>query len=122
MLPAMFWGMTAPWTLVASGAMCLWLMFSPAVLGSSGWAADVDHVAGALILTFAVISMAGVVRSARFFNAPLGLWVLLAPWLVDGHGAIAQWLDPIVGAIAVVLVLPRGRIVEKYGPWTRKIR
>jgi hypothetical protein len=87
--PAMSWGMTAPWTLVASAGIGLWLMFSPAVLGTHGGAADIGHVAGALVLTFSVIAMAEVVRPARFGNVFLGAWVLLSPWVAQGSGPSA---------------------------------
>jgi hypothetical protein len=117
----MFWGVTAPWTLVASAGIGLWLMFSPAVLGSHGGAADVDHVAGALVLTFSVIAMAEVVRPARFVNVLLGAWILLSPWVAQGSGTTARWLDPLAGLLVIALALPRGRLSDRYGRMTRKI-
>jgi uncharacterized membrane protein len=113
--PAMFWGVTAPWTLTASAAIGLWLMFSPAVLGSHGGAADVDHVAGALVLTFSVIAMAEVVRPVRFVNVFLGAWVLLSPWIAQGASTSARWLDALAGLAVVALALPRGSLSDRYG-------
>ena len=48
---ASIWGMSAPWTLVISALLGLWLMFVPAVLGNAAPLAHIDHLAGALLIT-----------------------------------------------------------------------
>jgi len=68
MLPAMVWGVTAPWTLLASTVLGVWVMFSPAVFQSQAAAADSDHLIDALVVTFAVIAFAEVGRALRFIN------------------------------------------------------
>ena len=64
-------GVSLPWTLVASIALGLWVMFSPSVYGSTGSAANSDYVTGALIVTVAAISTAEVIRAfGRGWCAP----------------------------------------------------
>ncbi|HEV8439507.1 MAG TPA: SPW repeat protein [Methylomirabilota bacterium] len=119
MLPAMTWGVTVPWSLLASAGLGVWLMFSPAVFGTQAAAADSDHLVGALVLTIAVISMAEVVRAGRFLNVVLGAWLVMAPWLLAGASPGAGWNDVVVGAAVVVLSIFRGAVYEHYGEWDR---
>jgi hypothetical protein len=72
MIPAMTWGVTVPWSLLASAGVGVWQMFSPSVFGTQAAAADNEHLVGALLVTIAVISMAEVVRAGRFLNLLLG--------------------------------------------------
>ncbi len=119
---ATVWGVILPWNLLASVAVGLWLMFGPAVLGSSASAAHSDHLLGALIVTVATIALADVGRAARFVNVLLGAWVMVSPWLLAGATASAVWNDAIVGGLVIVLSFPRGRIGERYGGFERFIR
>lgn len=116
-VPAMVWGVTAPWGLVAGCLLGLWLMFAPAVFGTAGALADSDHVIGALVLTTAAIAMAEVTRAGRFLNVLLGMWVALSPWLLDGATARAHWNAVIVGVLIAAVSIPSGRIRERYGNW-----
>jgi len=117
----MGWGVTAPWNLVASAALGIWLMFSPAVFGTQAGAADSDHLVGALITAVAVIVMAEVIRAGRFLNVLLGAWIIAAPWLLSGPGTTARWNDVLAGAIVILLSLPRGPVREQYAGWNRLI-
>jgi nucleoside-diphosphate-sugar epimerase len=115
-------GVTAPWTLVASCALGAWLMFSLAIFGAEGAIANSDHLIGALIITVAVCAMAEVARPLRFINLLFGLWLVAAPWLLEGVSKGATWNDVIVGVIIIGLSLPRGRrSAEHYGAWDRYV-
>jgi hypothetical protein len=116
-LPPAVWGVTLPWTLVASIAVGLWLMFAPAALGSEGQAAASDTVVGALIVTTAAISTAEVIRSVRFVNILFAVWLLTAPWVLEGGSSVGLWSDTIAAGALVILTLPRGRVRERYGAW-----
>jgi hypothetical protein len=48
-LPATAWGVSAPWTLLASAAIGIWLMFAPSVLGAPA-AQWHDLLTGALVI------------------------------------------------------------------------
>jgi hypothetical protein len=119
--PAMVWGVTLPWSLIAATVVGLWLMAAPAVLGSGGAAADSDHLAGALIATVAVIATAEVGRPTRFVNVPLGLWVIASPWILAGASTAATVNAVVVGIAVILLSLPRGAVRERYAGWQRRI-
>lgn len=117
----MVWGVSVPWNFLISAALGIWLMFVPAIFGTSGRAADSDHLVGALITTTAVIVMAEVIRAGRFFNVLLGAWIVVAPWFLGGANAAVRWNDVIVGAVIVALSFPRGPVRERYAGWDRLI-
>jgi hypothetical protein len=115
-------GVTVPWTLVASVVLGLWLMFSRLIFGTEPPMADSDHLVGALIITVAVIAMAEVARPLRFLNVGFGLWLVVAPWILNGASTTASWAGVFVGLAVVALSLPRGRLSkEHYGSWDRLI-
>jgi uncharacterized membrane protein len=116
------WGVTAPWTLVATSALGVWLMAAPTLLGSASPAADSSVLAGALVTTFAVIAMAEVTRALRFVNLPAGIWIAAAPALLAGATAGSAWNSLVVGLAVVLLGLPRGPVRESYGNWDRLVR
>ena len=111
-------GVTIPWTLAVSAALGLLLMFTRLLFGTAGAMANSDHVVGALVLTVAVIATAEVARPLRFINIAFGLWLMAAPWLMDGGSLLGSWADVIVGLALVALSLPRGkRSREDYAGW-----
>ena len=119
--PAMVWGVTAPWTLLATSGLGVWMMAAPAVLGSTGAAANSSVIAGALVTTVAVISMAEVGRALRLLNLALGAWLAAGPWLLDGAATIGRWNGVLVGLLVIALSIPRGSVRERYGRWQRLI-
>jgi hypothetical protein len=114
------WGVTAPWTLIACSALGAWLMVSPALLGSTSPAADSSVLAGALVTTFAVISMAEVTRALRFVNLLAGIWIAAAPALLAGATAASAWNGLLVALAVVLLSLPRVPLRERYGNRTER--
>jgi hypothetical protein len=121
LVPAGVWGVSVPWTLAASAAAGLWLMFAPDMFGTTGRAADSDHLVGALVVTIAVIATGEVIRAVRYVNVLLGAWVIAAPWLLGGMPGDARWAAVIAGAAIVALALPRGTVRERYAGWDRYI-
>lgn len=120
-LPAMFWGMSFPWTLIASAAVGLWLMCAPALFQTVGRAADSSHLVGAVVLTVSVISMAEVLRAGRYLNVLLGFGIIALPLLISGLGPAAQWSHAAAGLLLVLLSIRRGPVKQKYGSWDRCI-
>jgi len=113
-------GVTIPWTLVASALLGVWLMLTRLMFGTEPPMADSDHLVGALIVTAAVISMAEVARPLRFLNIVFGLWLIAAPWIMDGASMLASWAGVLIGLVLIALSLPRGaRSKEHYGSWDR---
>jgi hypothetical protein len=73
-----------------------------------------------MIVTVAVIALAEVARPLRLVNVAFGLWLLAAPWLVDGASRNARVVESVIGLAVVLLSLPRGgRSREHYGAWDR---
>ncbi len=119
---ALVWGVALPWNLMVCVGLGVWLMFAPSVLGSAGSAAHSDHLLGALIVTFAVMSLADVGRALRFTNVLFGALVIVAPWLLNGATTRSLWSDVVAGTLVILLSLRRGPIGERYGSWERLIR
>lgn len=123
--PAMVWGVSVPWTLLASTLIGLWWIAGPDVLGIGGPAADNSHLVGAATVCVAVVSMAEVVRPGRLLNVTLGLWMAAVPWLIGGGGGGATnlaWSNLISGVALAALSVPRGAMREQYGGWDRYAR
>lgn len=115
-------GVTYPWTLLFSIAIGVWLTFTRVVFDSSGAIANSDHMVGLLVLTFTIIGLAEVGRATRFVNIPFGIWLVVAPWLLEGVASpLATWNGVICGVLLIVLAIPRGKISNSYAAWDRYI-
>ncbi|MGH9628042.1 MAG: SPW repeat protein [Bryobacteraceae bacterium] len=65
--------------------------------------------------------MAEPIRTGRFLNILLGLWIAAAPWILTGATAGAKWNGIVTGLLIAVLALPRGPVRERYAAWDRLI-
>jgi uncharacterized membrane protein len=122
MAPAAAWGVSLSPGLAASLALGVWVMFAPALFGARGAVADSEHLAGALVVTFAAIALAEPLRILRLVNVALGAWIAAAPFLLDGATAPGRWSALLVGGAIAALSLRRGPVRERYGSWNRFIR
>ncbi|MGE0577898.1 MAG: vitamin K epoxide reductase family protein [Reyranella sp.] len=114
-------GVSFPWTLVASVLVGVLLMATPLVFGTSPPLQFSDHIAGCLVILVAVTAMADVARAVRFANLPLGAWIAVSPFLLDG-ATLASFANLAVGVLLMALSLPRGtRSEAHYGSWDRAI-
>jgi hypothetical protein len=111
------WGVTVPWTLIASALVGLSVMFAPALFGIAVPAAHSDQVTGALVVTVAVIATAEVVRALRFLNVLFGTWIAVSGWMLSEATVAGQWSGLVAGLLIAALALPRGHIRERYGAW-----
>ncbi len=118
----LFGGVNFPWTLVASTGIGIVLMLTPLLLGSQAPLYFSDHIVGCLVILVSVTAMAEVVRPIRFLNLPLGAWVAVSPFLLDGGTAVGAIAGLVLGIALIALGLPRGtRSEEHYGGWDRVI-
>jgi nucleoside-diphosphate-sugar epimerase len=115
-------GVNVPWNLAASLAIGVALMCTQLIFGTEGDAADNDHVAGLLVVTFSVSAMAEVARPLRFINIAFGAWLIVSPWFIDGYSGIATAASVLAGIALIWLALPPGGISNHYGSWDRVIR
>ncbi|MEQ9637822.1 MAG: NAD-dependent epimerase/dehydratase family protein [Devosia marina] len=115
-------GVTVPWTLGISAGIGALLMLSPGVFGNIMPMAGSDHLVGALVLTTTIIAWAEVARPLRFLNIFFGLWLLVAPFLLQGGTTAGSTVSIVAGLALMALALPRGRrSTEHYGNWDRFI-
>lgn len=119
---ASVWGMSAPWTLVATAALGVLAMFVPAMLGMETRApgASAYHLCGALIVTCSVIAMGEVFRAVRWLDVGLGIAIAIAPWAL-GAGLAAGVIGIAIGALVIGLSVPRGKKKERYAGWDRAV-
>ena len=86
----------------------IWLIVAPFLLDYSDESDNAlwnDIVVGAAILVIAAIRVFGAYRAAAlsWLNVALGVWLILAPFIVDySEHDTPLWNDIIVGAIVVV--------------------
>lgn len=112
-------GVNVPWTLAASTVLGIWLMCTRLVFGTEGAQADSDHLLGALIVTVSITAMAEAARPARFINVLLAVALMFAPFMFDGGSRVADLAGVAAGLLLVALSIPRGRIDNTYGAWSR---
>jgi len=119
---AAWWGASWPWTLLAAVAVGVWLLAAPDVLGTTGGAADSDHLVGAAVITITAIALAEPTRIARLANLVPGAWLLIAPWLLGGTTGPGRASNVVAGAAVILLSLRRGPIHDRYAAWDTRVR
>ena len=112
-------GVNMPWTLAASVVLGGALMLSRVIFGTESAQADSDHLLGALVITVAVTAMAEAARPVRFINVLLGVALMFAPFMFDGGTLVADLAGVATGIVLIALSIPRGRIEQRYGGWSR---
>jgi uncharacterized membrane protein len=110
------------WSLLISIALGVWLLLAPAVLGTTGRAADSDRLLGALVVTFTAIAVAEVGRPVRYFNILFGAWIIIAPFPLAGYTPAGFMSGIATGFALVILSFPLGKIRASYGSWSRYIQ
>jgi nucleoside-diphosphate-sugar epimerase/uncharacterized membrane protein len=115
-------GVTYPWMLVGCTLIGAYLLCTRLLLGVEPPLYFSDHTAGCVAIVIAVTAWAEVARTVRLLNVPLGLWVAVSPFLLDGGTTVAMVADLVAGLALAGLSLPRGtRSREHYGGWDQYI-
>jgi hypothetical protein len=73
------------------------------------------------VIVFAVVAMAEVLRSFRYFNVLLGLAMAVMPWIIAEGNMSLTISSSLAGLIIMALSFPKGEIKEKYGLWDKYI-
>jgi hypothetical protein len=98
------------------------LLATPLIVGTEPPLYFSDHVIGCLAVTIAVSALAEPIRAVRLLNVPLGLWLALSPFVLEGGMVQGMVADIVLGLALAALSLPRGtRSKEHYGGWDRFI-
>jgi hypothetical protein len=74
-----------------------------------------------LIVTFSVIAIAEVIRYVRFINILLGVWLIVAPFVLQRGNTNALWSDIAMGVLVIALNIRKGKIKEHYGSYDASI-
>ncbi len=114
-------GVRFTWTMAASVVIGIGLMMTRVIFGTTGAAADSDHIVGSLVITFSIMALSEVGRPLRFVNIGFGAWLIAAPWLLAGFSGLAAAGGVIAGILLILLALPLGPIRSRYGAWDRWI-
>jgi hypothetical protein len=113
----LFSGISVPWTLLLSTALGIVLMCSRLLFGTSGAAADNDHIVGALVVTLSIIAWGDVARPVRFIHVAFGGWLVVAPSLIDGYSGTAGAASVLFGIALIWWAFPLGSITTRMGGW-----
>jgi len=107
------------WARILNTVLGLWLMVAPGIFEYSGMAANNGHIAGPIIVTFAVIAYWEATRGLRKWNYPIAIWLLAAPWILGYESTIAIISDMSVGVLVFIFASVKGKIEKNYGGgWT----
>ena len=99
----------------------LWLMASPAALGYVGTTAESsDRIVGPLAAAASFIAMWGVVRSLRWIALAVGVYCVVAPWVL-GFQVAAALSNLITGATLAAASVVTGKDEERYGGGWRSL-
>ena len=112
-------GVNLPWSLVFSVAIGVWLMCTRLIFATQGAQANSDHLIGSLVITVSITALAESARPARFVNMLLAIPLMAAPWMLDGGSLGADWAGVMAGVLLILLSIPRGKIENHYGNWSR---
>jgi hypothetical protein len=104
------------WNQVIIILIGLWLMASPDVMGYNGAERTNHHIVGPLIVSFGMIALSETTRSARWANVALGLWLIVAPFVLS--------YDPLKSSLLGIAILglsliEGSRREQLGGGWTR---
>ncbi|HET8735828.1 MAG TPA: SPW repeat protein, partial [Pricia sp.] len=88
---------------------------APGILGYDQAASDNGHIIGPVIATFSFIALWEATHDVRKWNYPLGIWLLLAPWVLGYGLTVAIISDMVVGVLVVLFSAVPQKIEGRYG-------
>ena len=112
-------GVNLPWSLVLSTAIGIWLMCTRLIFGTQGEQANSDHLIGALVVTISITALAESARPARFVNVLLAFALMASPLMLDGGSLLADWSSVAAALLLIAASIPRGKVENRYGDWSR---
>jgi general stress protein CsbA len=109
------------WAQIINAFLGVWLMASPTVFGYAGAARINDVVVGPLAATFAIIALWEVTRTVGKANVVLGVWLVLASWVLGYENVFATVNQFVVGLIMAALAMTRANAHGKFGGGWRSL-
>src|SRR5688500_10213774 len=103
------------WAAFVNIILGVWLMASPSVFAFEKIAADNNYITGPLVITFAIIAVWEVNRSARYGTLLAGAWLLLSPFLLGYDDTTTKWITVATGLLIILCSLVKGKLTRRYG-------
>ena len=100
---------------ILSAITGIWLMAAPYALGIDKIAANNAHIIGPVIASFAIISFSPCTSVVLKFNLPLGVWLLVAPWILNYEDITAIINDILTGFFVIIFSLIKVKIKKRFG-------
>ena len=109
------------WAQMINALLGVWLIASPAVFGYAGAARLNDVVVGPIAATFAIIALWEVTRVLGKANVVVGVWLVVASWMLGYQNVIATVNQFVVGVIMAALAMTRAKPAGKFGGGWRSL-
>lgn len=104
------------WNQVVIILIGLWIMASPDMMGYSGPEQTNHHIVGPLIVSFGIIALTETTRSARWANVTLGLWLVVAPLVLNYDPLKSSLLGTAIFGLSLI---EGSRREQLGGGWSR---
>src|SRR5574337_499355 len=103
------------WTAITNIFLGLWLMFSPSVLQMNQSTADNNHIIGPLVIAFSIISLWDINRKIIRVNIVLGLWLLVALFVLNFSTALVLSSNGACACFIIVFSSIKRKPKQRYG-------
>lgn len=111
-----------PIFLLISSLIAASLLAAPHYLNITEAASVNCFIVGALLVTFSVMAFAEVCRSVRLLNIVLCAWLVASLMFLPGYSQTSVFVLAAAAVAITLLCIPRGRIMHRYGTWTKFIQ
>jgi hypothetical protein len=98
----------------------LLVMVAPDIWHFDKIASHNNHIAGPMVITFAITALWEVNRNVRWFNIPIGFWLIFSP-LFFHFSTTAININIFSGLFIVILSLFKGSIKQRFGGGWRSL-
>lgn len=99
----------------------LYIMVSPALFPYNQALSNNNHIAGPLIITFAVIALWDINRQVRLANVVTGSWLIISAFIFSAPATLYLIMQGAAGLLIIVLALIKGKVVHQYGGGWRSL-
>ena len=103
------------WAHVINAYLGVWLMASPVFFDYQGIGRTNELIIGPIAATFAIIAVWAITRVLGKINVALGMWLVVAPWVLGYESMIPTIHHSIVGITLSALAMTRVTTAGKFG-------
>ncbi len=80
------------------------------------------YIVGALAMTFSVMAFAEVCRPVRLLNLLLAAWLIASLMFLPGYSQVSVYTIAVAATVIGLCSISRGKIMHRYGAWTKFIQ